>query len=218
MSVLFRFLVVVAALTAALAVSAQPVEYVRVCSTYGTGYSYIPGTDICLNAFTGETRVETEGGTWRAHIGKLPGEWVASPRAGCRLGRLVHVGTITRSDLTQNAHGQFETAPFALPLGSNEFISKILLRGGFNATSRSNFCLAFKDSGTSQYSILGCHDTTGLRDQEAVWSFTPLRSVPPAAFTSPFAIVGATGSERWPTETAFDGPTDCWVCVQRRLR
>src|SRR3712207_5370869 len=27
---------------------AAPVEYVRVCSTYGVGYFYIPGTDTCL--------------------------------------------------------------------------------------------------------------------------------------------------------------------------
>jgi Porin subfamily len=27
---------------------AAPVDYVRVCSTYGTGYFYIPGTDTCL--------------------------------------------------------------------------------------------------------------------------------------------------------------------------
>jgi hypothetical protein len=26
----------------------EPVEYVRVCDTYGTGYYYIPGTEICL--------------------------------------------------------------------------------------------------------------------------------------------------------------------------
>jgi hypothetical protein len=28
--------------------NAQPVEYVRVCSIYGAGFSYIPGTDTCL--------------------------------------------------------------------------------------------------------------------------------------------------------------------------
>src|SRR5687768_11754307 len=27
---------------------AAPVDYVRVCSTYGTGYWFLPGTDICL--------------------------------------------------------------------------------------------------------------------------------------------------------------------------
>ena len=27
---------------------AAPVDYVRVCTTYGAGYFYIPGTDTCL--------------------------------------------------------------------------------------------------------------------------------------------------------------------------
>src|ERR671912_3026834 len=28
--------------------SAAPVEYVRVCTTYGEGFFYVPGTDSCL--------------------------------------------------------------------------------------------------------------------------------------------------------------------------
>jgi hypothetical protein len=31
-----------------LPVKAKPVEYVRICSLYGAGFFYIPGTDICL--------------------------------------------------------------------------------------------------------------------------------------------------------------------------
>src|SRR5262249_13208645 len=31
-----------------LPVKAKPVEYVRICSLYGEGFYYIPGTDICL--------------------------------------------------------------------------------------------------------------------------------------------------------------------------
>lgn len=31
------------------AVLAQPVEYVRVCDAFGSGYFYIPGTETCLN-------------------------------------------------------------------------------------------------------------------------------------------------------------------------
>src|SRR5215211_596153 len=27
---------------------AAPVDYVRVCSTYGTGYFFLPGTDTCM--------------------------------------------------------------------------------------------------------------------------------------------------------------------------
>src|SRR5689334_10007793 len=31
-----------------LPVKAKPVEYVKICSLYGEGFYYIPGTDICL--------------------------------------------------------------------------------------------------------------------------------------------------------------------------
>jgi len=41
---------------------AAPVEYVKVCSTYGANYYYSPGTETCINANTGETRRLTEDG------------------------------------------------------------------------------------------------------------------------------------------------------------
>src|SRR5213079_788703 len=42
-------LVAVAGAQAAdLPVKAKPVEYVKVCSLYGEGFFYIPGTDTCL--------------------------------------------------------------------------------------------------------------------------------------------------------------------------
>src|SRR5215475_21574 len=41
-----------------LPVKAKPVEYVKICSLYGAGFYYIPGTDTCLK-FGGYLRVET---------------------------------------------------------------------------------------------------------------------------------------------------------------
>lgn len=41
---------------------AAPVEYVKVCTSYGAQYYYSPGTDTCINANTGETRRMTEDG------------------------------------------------------------------------------------------------------------------------------------------------------------
>jgi len=41
----------------AIVVDAEPVEYVKVCDTYGAGYFYIPGTETCLK-FGGEVRVQ----------------------------------------------------------------------------------------------------------------------------------------------------------------
>lgn len=42
-----------------------PVEYLRICSLYGAGFYYIPGTDTCVHAITGDTRRQTEYGTVR---------------------------------------------------------------------------------------------------------------------------------------------------------
>ena len=42
---------------------AQPVEYVRVCDAFGAGYFYIPGTETCVHASTGQTRRDTINGT-----------------------------------------------------------------------------------------------------------------------------------------------------------
>ncbi len=42
-------LVAVAGAQAAdLPVKAKPVQYVKICSLYGVGFYYIPGTDMCL--------------------------------------------------------------------------------------------------------------------------------------------------------------------------
>lgn len=38
-------------------------EYVRVCDVYGTGWFYIPGTETCYNANTGETKKQSPYGT-----------------------------------------------------------------------------------------------------------------------------------------------------------
>ena len=39
---------VTGAQAADLPVKAKPVEYVKVCSLYGAGFFYIPGTDKCI--------------------------------------------------------------------------------------------------------------------------------------------------------------------------
>src|SRR5262249_14470033 len=39
---------VTAGQAADLPVKAKPVEYVRICSLYGAGFYYMPGTDLCI--------------------------------------------------------------------------------------------------------------------------------------------------------------------------
>src|SRR6266508_3507242 len=47
-----------AAQAADLPVKAKAVEYVRICSLYGAGFFYIPGTDTCIK-LGGYLRVDT---------------------------------------------------------------------------------------------------------------------------------------------------------------
>ena len=45
-----------------LPVKAKPVQYVKICSLYGVGFYYIPGTDMCIKV-GGWVRFETAYGT-----------------------------------------------------------------------------------------------------------------------------------------------------------
>ena len=59
-----------------LPVKAKAVEYVRICSLYGAGFFYIPGTDTCIK-LGGYLRVDTTfngdiygGPAWRGDLGQ----------------------------------------------------------------------------------------------------------------------------------------------------
>jgi len=54
-----------AILLGAAGAAAAPVEYVRVCDAFGTGFFYVPGTDTCLHAETGEERTVRADGLHR---------------------------------------------------------------------------------------------------------------------------------------------------------
>src|SRR5688500_10428573 len=59
-SLLFGSAAILAAGTGAQAADlpvAEPVEFVRICDAFGTGFYYIPGTDTCLR-ISGRVRVE----------------------------------------------------------------------------------------------------------------------------------------------------------------
>ena len=59
-SLLFGSAAVLAAGTGAQAAdlpTAEPVEYVRICDAFGTGFYYIPGTETCLKV-GGRVRIE----------------------------------------------------------------------------------------------------------------------------------------------------------------
>src|SRR3954462_10707862 len=48
---------VAAAQAADLPVKAKPVDYVKICTLYGDGFYYIPGTDTCIR-FAGEAQFD----------------------------------------------------------------------------------------------------------------------------------------------------------------
>ncbi len=68
-----------------LPVKAKPVEYVRVCSLYGAGFWYVPGTDTCLKIGS-YVRVQT---SWDAEGGGIP------------IGMGTGGGQMTRSDTNE---------------------------------------------------------------------------------------------------------------------
>ncbi|MFI5167834.1 MAG: porin [Thermoanaerobaculales bacterium] len=216
MSKVFWSLFLVVGLISIASNSHAAVEYVKVCSLYGADFYYIPGTDACLNTTTGEIRQATAVGTWYALSPNNSGLWVANLKDGCQGGRLLKVGTFTSSDFTANSHNKYETPLFPLNLKPGEFISNVILSGGFDVTSRSTFCLSFYDASTGLYSPIGCQNTAQLMNQPAAFSFVPSRSVPPAGFTSPFKLVGSNADENWgfPDPLTFNGVLSCWVCLQ----
>ena len=63
-----------------LPVKAKAVEYVRICSLYGAGFFYIPGTDTCIK-LGGYLRVETALGTNTVYTQTRNNAWAAQTTA-----------------------------------------------------------------------------------------------------------------------------------------
>src|SRR5947207_2386324 len=55
-----------------LPVKAKPVEYVKVCSLYGAGFFYIPGTDTCLKI---GMYIRSDHGFGAGGVMAAPGYW-----------------------------------------------------------------------------------------------------------------------------------------------
>jgi hypothetical protein len=116
----------------ALTSTSYGVEYVKICSLYGAGFSYIPGTDVCVNQQNGDARQQTPGGTWRSVLPYREGTWVANPQQECGpAASLVKIGDFKSTDFKPNAFEKLETAPVTVSLKPPQFITKILMSGGF---------------------------------------------------------------------------------------
>src|SRR4051794_28271124 len=93
------------------------VQYVRVCSLYGAGYNYVPGTDICVNQQTGDARVQTSGGIWNSILPYKDGNWATIPQQECGpAASLVKIGDFRSTDFKLNAFERLETAGVTLSL------------------------------------------------------------------------------------------------------
>ena len=152
---LLSLCVVALFLVLASSASAVPVQYVEICSLYGTGFLYIPGTNVCWNPTTGDTREETINGTWRSLWPYPEGVWDQGFKRDCQ-GRIVHVGDFASTDFTLNAYNKKETAPVPLALPAGQFIMKVIMSGGFydprvpqqggSNTNINGLCLRSRDS------------------------------------------------------------------------
>jgi len=112
-----------------LPVKAKPVEYVKVCSLYGAGFYYMPGTDICLK-IGGYVRAET---TWGGN-----GNFTQGPIQGDTNNRITsNLVMRARAYITADAREQtaFGTARAYVAVGvattdiGNQILPSIL---GFN--------------------------------------------------------------------------------------
>jgi len=122
--------VLVASLVIASSASAAPVEYVKICSVYGAEFLYLPGTDVCWNSHTGDARMATAGGVWRTLLPYPEGKWAQQFRLGCE-GKIIKVGDFRSTDFKLNPWERKETAPFPLELPTGQFITQVIMSGGF---------------------------------------------------------------------------------------
>jgi hypothetical protein len=93
-----------------LPVKAKPVEYVKVCSLYGAGFYYIPGTDVCMH-LGGYVRME-----WGYGFGDnlTNGPWVSSSMQNTRVNGARDIvwrqrAYITEETRQQTAYGTLRT-------------------------------------------------------------------------------------------------------------
>ena len=186
-----------------IASSGHAVEYVKVCSLYGEGFHYIPGTGICVKEETGDARQQTPDGTWRSLVPNSQGHWVTNPEHECAPGKLVKVGTFRPSDFTLNSHGKYQAAPVGLTLKPGEFISKVIMRGGFYNPNQP-LARSGQDSGLNALCLKSGDPnfvsiTGGSLPQSPYWCNGQL----PLSCVSPSKILGMPATYSVPVSAAY---------------
>jgi len=223
MNIVIRAIVSMAASVAVVGVlpsvsAAQPVEYVRVCDAFGTGFYYLPGTDTCVNPALKEARVETAGGTWLWRFPTNDRSYVKNAKQACKGGKLLSFGTITPDGLVLTDFGRFETtAQLPFTLEPNKYISAVVYEGGFTGPAR-DFCMFYTWTDgiplERKYQPIGCLDIGPGAVLPFVSSFSPDSPLRPVT-TAAVSIVGA-GGQMWssPDTTDYAGSLTVSLCVQ----
>lgn len=206
--------------------NADPVEYVKVCSLFGPGFLYFPGSDICLDLATNDARQETAGGTWFWRIPNNPRTWAQTPQDACWDGNLVKFGDITSSGLTQNVYGRYETnTQYQLKLRQGQYIASVLYQGGFTGdgvtsagVGAGNFCMYYYYNDPilgPSYTPFGCIDTSSQATVPATLAFSPDNPIPPPSNGNKIYVLGANGN-LWSAASTSDiqGKLSIWLCLQ----
>ena len=210
--------------------SASPVEYVKICSLYGSGFYYIPGTDTCVNIEEHDARTATEGGVWRYRVPNNPLQWATSPEDACPTGVLEKFGTINNAGLFLDTHDRYETyEQLPITLHAGQYISAVIYQGGFTGPTDpvgpGNFCMFYyyiDPTNGPQYTPIGCEDTGPIAAMGGGAYFAPDMPVPPSTL-NPVFILGANG-DLWNipgnaqtpprASTPIQGTLNVWLCLQ----
>jgi len=125
-----------------LPVKAKPVQYVKICSLYGAGFYYIPGTDMCLK-IGGWARVYDAWGTNGNSTNGALASGQNSTRSTTNLDPKVR-GYITADARNQTEYG---TVRSYIALGYNFGGSLSGIQGGNQTAPGTNLTLAAADPG-----------------------------------------------------------------------
>jgi hypothetical protein len=164
---------VTAGQAADLPVKAKPVEYVKICSLYGAGFYYMPGTDMCIK-IGGWTRVEA---TWGNDNGNMTWGPFATQENNRATSNMVtrSRGYITADAREQTAYG---TARAYIDVGISN--SNVGLDGASNTFSSNRAFLQWAGF------------TAGLTQ-----SFYDFYSAPAVAYRAGFFPIEDTGDGGW---------------------
>jgi hypothetical protein len=164
---------VTAGQAADLPVKAKPVEYVKICSLYGAGFYYMPGTDLCIKV----------GGWVRAEMvaGAVNGNMTWGPFAGNALQRTTsNYAMRARGYITADVRNQTEygTARGYIAVGINTNDTGLQVTSLVDSANRAFVQWAGMTAGLSQ-------------------SFYDFYSVPAAQYRGGYLPASDTGDGGW---------------------